>query len=77
MLSDHACIIDGARLGFGKIFKFPHNNMKGLEQKLRMVPIKAPKLIAVDGIYSMEGDLAPLDEICRLAEKYNAAILAR
>jgi len=49
--------------------------MKGLEQKLRMVPIKAPKLIAVDGIYSMEGDLAPLDEICRLAEKYNAAIL--
>lgn len=72
---DHACIIDGARLGFGKIFKFPHNNMKGLEQKLRMVPIKAPKLIAVDGIYSMEGDLAPLDEICRLAEKYNAAIL--
>lgn len=72
---DHACIIDGSRLGFGKVFKFPHNNMKGLEQKLRLAPHRAPKLIAVDGIYSMEGDLAPLDEICRLAEKHNAAVL--
>ena len=72
---DHACIIDGSRLGFGKVFKFPHNNMKGLEQKLRLAPRKAPKLIAVDGVYSMEGDIAPLPEICALAEKYNAAIL--
>ena len=72
---DHACIIDGSRLGFGKVFKFPHNNMKGLEQKLRVAPRKAPKLIVVDGVYSMEGDIAPLPEICALAEKYNAGIL--
>ena len=72
---DHACIIDGSRLGFGKVLKFPHNNMKGLEQKLRVAPRKAPKLIVVDGVYSMEGDIAPLPEICALAEKYNAGIL--
>ena len=72
---DHACIIDGSRLGFGKVLKFPHNNMKGLEQKLRVAPRKAPKLIVVDGVYSMEGDIAPLPEICELAEKYNAGIL--
>lgn len=72
---DHACIIDGSRLGFGKVFKFPHNNTKILEQKLRIAPRKAPKIIVVDGIYSMEGDLAPLDAICALAEKYNAAVM--
>ena len=72
---DHACIIDGARLGLGKTYKFPHNDMAGLEKKLSLVPVEAPKLIAVDGIYSMEGDIAPLDKICELAEKYNAYIL--
>ncbi len=72
---DHACIIDGARLGLGKTFKFPHNDMRGLEKKLRLAPKSAPKLIAVDGIYSMEGDIAPLDKICELAKKYNAYIL--
>lgn len=72
---DHACIIDGARLGLGKTFKFPHNDMRGLEKKLRIAPKNAPKLIAVDGVYSMEGDIAPLPEIVALAEKYNAYIL--
>ncbi len=72
---DHACIIDGARLGFGKALKFPHNDVKGLEKKIRLVPKKAPKLIVVDGIFSMEGDIAPLPEICELAEKYNAAVM--
>ena len=72
---DHACIIDGARRGLGKTFKFPHNDMRGLEKKLRIAPKNAPKLIAVDGVYSMEGDIAPLPEIVALAEKYNAYIL--
>ncbi len=72
---DHACIIDGARLGLGKTYKFPHNDMRGLEKKLRLAPKSAPKLIAIDGIYSMEGDIAPLPEIVALAEKYNAYIL--
>ena len=72
---DHACIIDGARLGFGKTFKFAHNDMRSLEQKLRIAPKRAPKLIVVDGIFSMEGDIAPLPQICALAEKYNAAVM--
>ena len=72
---DHACIIDGSRLGFGKTFKFPHNDMSGLEKKLRVVPRKAPKLIVVDGIFSMEGDITPLPELCALAERYNAAVM--
>lgn len=72
---DHACIIDGSRLSFSKVFKFPHNDMKGLERKLRLVPKTAPKLIVVDGVYSMEGDIAPLPEIVDLCEKYNASVM--
>lgn len=72
---DHACIIDGSRLGWAKVVKFPHNNMEVLERRLRAAIRKAPKLIAVDGVYSMEGDIAPLPEIVRLAKKYNAYIL--
>ena len=62
---DHACILDGARLGFGKIFKFKHNDMASLEQKLAAVPEGHGKLIVVDGVFSMEGDLANLPEIVR------------
>jgi 8-amino-7-oxononanoate synthase len=72
---DHACIIDGSRLGFSKVFKFQHNDMGALEKKLRAVPVEAPKLIVVDGVYSMEGDLADLPTIVELCEKYNAAIM--
>ncbi len=72
---DHACIIDGSRLSFSKVFKFPHNDMAGLESKLALVPQEAPKLVVVDGVYSMEGDLAPLPEILDLCERYNAALM--
>ncbi|MCR5519761.1 MAG: pyridoxal phosphate-dependent aminotransferase family protein [Bacteroidales bacterium] len=72
---DHACIIDGSRLGFSKVFKFRHNDMNALEKKLAAVPFEAPKLIVVDGVYSMEGDLANLPAITDLCEKYNAAIM--
>lgn len=72
---DHACIIDGSRLGFAEVRKFPHNDMETLEHKLSLVPIDAPKLIVVDGVYSMEGDIAPLPKLIELCEKYNATMM--
>jgi len=72
---DHACIIDGSRLGFTTVRKFTHNDMDSLEKKLRAVPKSAYKFIVVDGIYSMEGDIAKLPKIVELCEKYNAAVM--
>ena len=72
---DHACIIDGSRLSFSEVRKFRHNDMGDLEKKLWLTPRSAPKLIVVDGVYSMEGDIAPLPEIVALAKKYKAAVM--
>lgn len=72
---DHASIIEGSRLSFSKILKFQHNNMHSLEAKLRLCEPDKLKLIVVDGIFSMEGDIVNLPEIVRLAEKYNASIM--
>ena len=72
---DHACIIDGSRLGFSDVRKFAHNDMSILERRLRGVPRNAPKLIVVDGIYSMEGDIAPLPQIVELCKKYSASVM--
>ena len=72
---DHACIIDGSRLGFSDVRKFPHNDMAVLEKRLRGVPKGALKLIVVDGVYSMEGDLANLPKIVELCQKYNASVM--
>lgn len=72
---DHACIIDGSRLAFSKVEKFSHNDVSDLERRLAKVEPDAPKLIVVDGIYSMEGDIAPLPQIVELAERYNAAVM--
>ena len=72
---DHASIIDGSRLSFSKVLKFAHNDMSSLEDKLSRAPIDAPKMIVVDGIYSMSGDIAPLPSILDLADKYNAAVM--
>lgn len=72
---DHACIIDGSRLGYSKVFKFKHNDLESLEKKLKVCEADAPKLIVVDGVYSMEGDIAPVTGICDLCEKYNAAFM--
>ncbi len=72
---DHACIIDGSRLSFAQVRKFPHNDMATLERRLRITPKSAPKLIVVDGVFSMEGDLTPLPEIVELCEKYNASVM--
>jgi 8-amino-7-oxononanoate synthase len=72
---DHACIIDGARLGFGKILKFKHNDMRDLEKKLTNAPHSYGKLIVVDGVYSMEGDLADLPRIVELAQRFGARVM--
>ena len=72
---DHASIIDGRRLSFAKQLKFRHNDMEDLEKQLQKCEPNAVKLIVVDGVFSMEGDLANLPEIVRLKKKYNAAIM--
>ena len=72
---DHACIIDGSRLSFSRVLKFPHNDMDGLEKKMQLAPLEAPKLIVVDGVYSMEGDLAPIPTLVEFCEKYNASLM--
>lgn len=72
---DHASIIDGARLSFAKVVKFKHNDMLSLEQVLSRLPFDEVKLIIVDGVFSMEGDIAKLPEISALAKQYNASIM--
>ncbi len=72
---DHASIIDGCRLSFADIKKFRHNDMEDLERILKSLPADRSKLIIVDGVFSMEGDLANLPEIVRLKKKYNARLL--
>lgn len=71
---DHACIIDGSRLSFAKVLKYRHNDMASLEKVLSKCEPDKIKLIAVDGVFSMEGDLAKLPEIVTLAKKYKANI---
>lgn len=72
---DHASIIDGCRLSFSDIKKYRHNDMEDLERILKTIPDDRGKLIIVDGVFSMEGDLANLPEIVRLKEKYNTRLL--
>jgi len=72
---DHASIIEGSRLSFAKVIKYAHNNMEALESKLKLCEPDRVKLIVVDGIFSMEGDIVKLPEIVKLAEKYNASIM--
>ena len=72
---DHACIIDGSRLSYSRVLKFAHNDVEQLEKRLALAPIDAPKLIVVDGVYSMEGDIAPVPELVALCEKYNASLM--
>ncbi len=72
---DHASIVDGARLGYGKIERYRHNDMAHLEKVLQSLPENAGKLIVVDGLFSMEGDLANLPEIVPLAKQYGARLM--
>jgi 8-amino-7-oxononanoate synthase len=72
---DHASIVDGRRLSFATQLKYKHNDMEALERELQKCKPESVKLIVVDGVFSMEGDLANLPEIARLKEKYNASIM--
>ena len=72
---DHACIIDGARLSFGEVRKFRHNDMRDLRRQMANDPDARGRLIVVDGVFSMEGDIAPLGEILAAAEDFEAAVL--
>lgn len=72
---DHASIVDGRRLSFSTVRKFRHNNMENLERELQACDPDTIKLIVVDGVFSMEGDIANLPEIVRLKDKYNASIM--
>lgn len=72
---DHASIIEGRRLSFSTALKFKHNDMESLERELQKCRPEAVKLIVVDGVFSMEGDIANLPEIVRLSKKYNANIM--
>jgi 8-amino-7-oxononanoate synthase len=72
---DHASIIEGSRLSFSKVLKFTHNNMPALENKLKRCTPESLKLIVVDGIFSMEGDIVKLPEIVKLADKYDATVM--
>jgi 8-amino-7-oxononanoate synthase len=71
---DHASIIDGCRLSFGQVKKYRHNDMKDLEKVLEATKNKG-KLIIVDGVFSMEGDIANLPAIIKLAKAYGARVM--
>ena len=72
---DHASIVDGRRLAFAKQLHYKHNDMEDLERVLQKLPKEAIKLIVVDGVFSMEGDLAKLPEIIELKHKYNWSVM--
>ena len=72
---DHASIVDGRRLSFATQLRYKHNDMADLERLLQKLPYEAVKLIVVDGVFSMEGDLANLPAIVELKRKYNCSIM--
>ena len=72
---DHASIIEGRRLSFSNYLKYRHNDMESLETQLKKTNPDKIKLIVTDGVFSMEGDVANLPEITRLAKKYNASVM--
>jgi 8-amino-7-oxononanoate synthase len=71
---DHASIVDGAKMSQGETVRFNHGDLTGLERKLQRVPEGTGTMIIVDGVYSMEGDIADLPNLIRVAQKYGAAL---
>jgi 8-amino-7-oxononanoate synthase len=72
---DHASIVDGCRLSFGEMRRFRHNDMAHLERVLAGLPEDVGRLVVVDGVFSMGGDIAPLPEIIPLCRKYGARLM--
>ena len=72
---DHASIVDGARLSFGDMIRYRHNDVDDLADKLSRLPSDRGKLLVVDGLYSMEGDIAKLPEIVPLCKEYQVRLM--
>ena len=72
---DHASIIDGCRLALGRLSRYRHNDMGDLERVLASLPEDAGKLVVVDGVFSMSGELAPLPEMIPICKKYGARLM--
>jgi 8-amino-7-oxononanoate synthase len=72
---DHASIVDGCHMSFGKMRRFRHNDVKDLERVLSALPQECGKLVVVDGVFSMGGDIAPLPDIIPVCKKYNARLM--
>ncbi|MDF1515521.1 MAG: pyridoxal phosphate-dependent aminotransferase family protein [Anaerolineae bacterium] len=72
---DHASIVDGCRLCFGTMRRYPHNDMEALARVLQSIPDSAGKLVVVDGIFSMGGDIAPLPDIIKICKQYEARLM--
>ena len=71
---DHASIVDGAKMSHGETVRFNHGDLAGLDRKLQRVPDGTGAMIIVDGVYSMEGDIADVPGLLRVAQKYGAAL---
>ena len=72
---NHASIIDGVRLCKAKRYRYKHSNMSDLEEQLKLSQAQKFRVIVTDGVFSMDGDLAKMDEICALADKYDALVM--
>ncbi len=73
--SDHASIVDGCQLCHGQFVRFAHNDMASLENQLRKINPATGKLVVVDGVFSMEGDIIRLPEVCGLAKQHGAVVM--
>jgi 8-amino-7-oxononanoate synthase len=72
---DHASIVDGCKLSYGQMKRFPHNDMAGLERVLKGIPDDKGKLVIIDGVYSMGGDIAPLPHLVEACKEYGARLM--
>jgi 8-amino-7-oxononanoate synthase len=71
---DHASIVDGAKMSHGETVRFNHGDLVGLERKLQRVPEATGTMVIVDGVYSMEGDIADLPSLLKVTQRYGAAL---
>jgi 8-amino-7-oxononanoate synthase len=74
-IDSHASIYDGCKMGDAEIVAFRHNDVEALEKRLKRLPADAGKLVVLEGVYSMLGDVAPLDKMVKLAKEYGAMVL--
>lgn len=72
---DHASIMEGKQITFANTYKYKHNNMEDLERVLQRCPVEASKLVVTDGVFSMEGDVAPIPKLVEICDKYQATLM--